>query len=309
VSLRVINPGLCSTVQDSGRAGYREWGVPLSGAFDQASFNLANALLGNPPGAAAVEMTLVGGVYEALVPLAIALTGAPMEACVESRQGIVSKLQIPQTVQLGAGERLILRGSSLGARAYLAVKGGFLTPLILSSRSSEVRLKAGEVLLADPGTTLVRRPSTSLVAWADDEVIRVIDGPDAHDDFDCELWDRLTFLVASQSDRMGLRLEGPELSVPSDPERVSMPVAPGAVQVAGRRVIILGVACGTMGGYPHVAQVVSADLDRLGQARPGNPLRLRRIELDEARELDRADRRERNAWLAQAVSRADAEST
>ncbi len=85
---------------------------------------------------------------------------------------------------------------------------------------------------------------------------------------------------------MGLRLEGPPIALPPHPDRVSMPVAPGAIQLAGGQLIVLGVACGTMGGYPHVAHVASADLDRLGQARPGDLIRFRSITLDEARRLD-----------------------
>ncbi len=87
------------------------------------------------------------------------------------------------------------------------------------------------------------------------------------------------------------------MAIVSPPDRLSAPVAPGAVQVAGGQLIVLGVACGTMGGYPHVAHVISADLDRLGQLRPGDVIRLHRVGLDEARGADRAMRRERRALL------------
>jgi biotin-dependent carboxylase-like uncharacterized protein len=297
VALIVVSPGLCATVQDLGRPGYREWGVPVAGAFDRGSYALANALLGNEAGAAAVELTLVGGVYEAEVALGIALAGATMEATIERPDGSRHALSVPQTVSLKPGDRLALGSTLRGARCYLAVKGGWQTPRVLGSRSSEVRLQPGEILPAEPSTTLVRRLVESPFPGLEDEPVRIVDGPDARRGFDPRIWESRTFRVGSQSDRMGLRLEGDPLAVKAEPERVSMPVAPGAVQVAGGQLISLGVSCGTMGGYPHVAQVISADLDRLGQARPGDLLFFQRIDLREARQRDRDSRRERSARL------------
>jgi 5-oxoprolinase (ATP-hydrolysing) subunit C len=123
--------------------------------------------------------------------------------------------------------------------------------------------------------------------------LRIVAGPDAPPGFESEGDLDRPFRVASQCDRMGLRLEGRAWDVAADPSRLSAPVAPGAVQVAGGRAIILGVACGTMGGYPHVAHVIAADLGRLAQLRPGDSILLRRNGLGEARRLDRDDRRRR----------------
>ena len=103
---------------------------------------------------------------------------------------------------------------------------------------------------------------------------------------------------------MGLRLEGEPVAIVSPPDRLSAPVAPGAVQVAGGQLIVLGVACGTMGGYPHVAHVISADLDRLGQLRPGDVIRFHRVGLDEARRADQAMRRDRQALLKRVATAA-----
>ena len=110
-----------------------------------------------------------------------------------------------------------------------------------------------------------------------DEPFRIIAGPDgpAHTGLDDAFWSARRFRVGSQSNRMGLRLEGEPTTLVSPPERLSTPVAPGAVQVAGGQLIVLGVACGTMGGYPHVAHVISADLDRLGQLKPGDTVAFR----------------------------------
>jgi 5-oxoprolinase (ATP-hydrolysing) subunit C len=302
VGLSVVNPGLYTTVQDAGRTGYREWGVPGGGAFDVGSYELANALLGNPAGASAIELTMVGGTFEAETSLGIALTGAPMEAAIQSPGGGSRSLQIPQTATLAAGERLVLGGTGNGVRTYLAVKGGWQTPLILGSRSSELPLKASDNLPAARGTVPVRRPSHFASPPLAEQTIRIVDGPDAGRWIEPGVWESMTFRLGSQSNRMGLRLEGPSIDVAADPERISTPVAPGTVQVAGGQLIILGVACGTMGGYPHLAHVISADLDLLGQARPGDRIRLHRIELSEAREIDRATRAERAAQIVRTTA-------
>src|SRR3954452_21576913 len=125
MGLVVINPGVSATVQDEGRAGYREWGIPAGGAFDRGSAALANALLGNPPGCAVLELTLFGGVYEARAHLALALAGAPMAATIERAGSPARPLAPPQSLELVPGDRLVLGGAVVVARTYLAVKGGW----------------------------------------------------------------------------------------------------------------------------------------------------------------------------------------
>ena len=304
--LVVIRPGLFTTVQDQGRTGWRAVGMPPGGVFDRASADLANALVGNPPDAAVLELTLNGGTYEARATLALAAwRGAPSRRRSTSGDGRETPLAVPVCFTIEPGDRLILGTPARGARAYLAVRGGWQTPVYLTSRSSETPIKLGDLLPCHPGWTAVRRPGPELDPFATAEVrpLRVIDGPDA--DLMRPGWlegDRV-YRVGPQSNRMGLRLEGPAWDVDAGANRVSAPVAPGAVQVAGGQFIVLGVACGTMGGYPHVAHVISADLDRLGQARPGDGVRFERVRLEDARRLDRDDRRRRagrRAWIASA---------
>jgi allophanate hydrolase subunit 2 len=300
MGLLVHNPGVSATVQDLGRVGYREWGVPPGGAFDRGSAALANALLGNPAECAVLELTLVGGVYEALTPLALALAGAPMAAAIDLPGELSRPLAVPQSFSLASGERLVLGGAPAGARTYLAVRGGWRTHLVLGSRSHEERLKAGILLAAEPGHVPARRPAEALWEPPDASPLGIIAGPDAGLAVGLDHWALGAFGVGQHADRMGLRLEGPSLTVKSPPERISAPVAPGAVQVAGGQAIVLGVACGTMGGYPHVAHVISADLDRLGQLRPGDTVRFRPVSVDEARHRDRAARQARSdrlRWL------------
>jgi 5-oxoprolinase (ATP-hydrolysing) subunit C len=295
MGLIVKDPGFFTTVQDMGRPGFREWGVPLGGAFDRESADLANALLGNPPTCAVLELTLRGGMYQAGCPLALALAGASIEGKVVSPSGAERPLRIPSSFSIEEREQIVLGRTLAGARTYLAVMGGWETPVRLGSRSSERCVRAGEVLAAGPGTIPTRYPSDLVCVSPSAETFRIIDGPDAGRDsgFDDAFWADRRFRVGSQSNRMGLRLEGAPLKAAGAADRLSAPVAPGAVQVAGGCLIVLGVACGTMGGYPHIAHVISPDLDRLGQLRPGDFLGFRRVTLEEARLLDREARMRR----------------
>jgi biotin-dependent carboxylase-like uncharacterized protein len=297
MGLVVINPGLFATVQDLGRVGYRAWGIPPGGAFDRGSAALANALLGNPAGCAVVELTLLGGVYEARIPLALALAGAPMSARVDRPGASAQALRPPQSFSLTPTDRLVLGWTPVGARTYLAVKGGWLTPPLLGSRSREERLRPGDVLEAQPGRVLVRLPAPGLREPHDRRPLRIIDGPDAALVSGFDAWVHARFRVGGQVDRMGVRLEGPPVTVASPPERISTPMAAGGVQVAGGQLLLLGVACGTIGGYPHVAHVISADIDRVGQLRPGDTLELRRISIEEARRIDQVERQMRSQRL------------
>ncbi len=305
MGLLVVRPGLATTVQDLGRPGYRAWGVPVAGAFDRAALGLANVLLGNPPGAAALELTRLGGTFEAQVPLALALAGAPMTAEIQRSDGSRRAIHLPMSFTLERAARLVLGAADQGARTYLAVLGGFATPSLLGSRSSEMLLQAGETLPAAGGHCPERWLQPDLRDNPEPVTLRILDAPDAPPTRPLD-WNRLAYRVGPLADRMGLRLDGPELpDVPADADRPSTPVAPGAVQVAGGKPIVLGVAGGTMGGYPHVAQVISADLDRLAQLRPGDGVTFRRVELAEARRLDREHRHQRDALflrVATAVS-------
>jgi allophanate hydrolase subunit 2 len=290
MGLVVIHPGLSATVQDRGRPGHREFGVPEGGAFDRSSLALANALLGNDAGDAALELTMVGGSFRATDRLALALAGAPFDVRLERMEDVIP-LRIPQSFTIEPEDRLVFGGSSRGLRAYLAVRGGWRTSPVLGSRSSEARLIAGEVIPAMPGSVATRRLAEAEFPDPADGPIRLIDGPDGPIP---QILLEGDFQVSPASDRVGLRLIGPPIEGVDLSERPSAPVAPGAVQVAGSRVLILGVAGGTMGGYPHVAHAITADLDRLGQARPGQELRFVRVDLAEARRIDR----ERRALLA-----------
>lgn len=286
MSLLVVHPGVFATVQDLGRLHHRAFGVPVGGSFDARSARIANALAGNGSEAATIETTLIGGTYEAKATLWLALAGAPMPALIQRPSGPDFHLTIPSTFRLERGSRLVLGPTSVGARTYLAVHQGWRTRLVLGSRSCETPLQPGDELTCSPGETFHSRvPAYRLAAREGPIVLRVTTGPNADQVDPSWLEDGWEYRVDPRSNRMGARLEGPKSAVASVPDRRSAPIAPGAIQMAGGLPLVLGVACGTMGGYPHVAHVIAADLERLGQARPGDRVRFGRVTTAEARSI------------------------
>lgn len=313
--LRVIDPGWYTLLVDQGRRQYRSLGVPVGGAADRTSLALGNALVGNPPDAAGLEICLAGPTLQADCELACVLCGAPFDIRGDRR----GALQAGHTFTLAAGEMLHIGGSAVGMRAYLCVRGGFDGKVILGSRSALEPLRAGDEFnctsnrMASRFVPLPSPPSFSpeLATPVDgslnggarsDEavhVLRVLAGTQA-DWFQLDDFYAGEFSVTPKSNRMGLRLDGKTLRPVSGmvPEMVSEPVCPGAVQVTrDGQCIILGIDGQTIGGYPKIGHVISADLDVLGQLRGGERLRFVRVSLEEAEELYGRRQEKLGDWL------------
>jgi antagonist of KipI len=265
--------------------------VPVGGAADRAALAIGNGLVGNPPEAAALEISLAGPTLQADCPLAGVVYGAPF-AVSSDRQ----MLQAGKTFTLQPGETLTVGGTQQRMRAYFCVQGGFEGRVILGSRSSLEPLQAGAELSCRPGAIharFLRRAWGWEKEWG---TLRVVEGAQA-DWFRMEEFFGQEFLVAPASNRMGLRLQGAPLTLP-ERELTSEPVCPGTVQVTrDGQCIILGVDAQTIGGYPKIAQVISADLDQLGQLRPGERVRFRSVSLAEAERAYRAKQAELHEWL------------
>ena len=277
--LRVLDAGLYSLVVDGGRPRSRSLGVPVGGAADQAALALGNALVGNPPAAAALEVCLSGPVLEADSDLACVVYGAPFDLFSDRH-----KLAAGTTFTLHCGEQLYMGGTPAGMRAYLCVRGGLQEKVVLGSRSAFCPLAAGAELSCLPGTIAGRFVHPPQKWNQEPHLLRVLDGPQA-DWFQTSEFYGQAITVTPESNRMGLRLSADPLTVPAR-ELSSEPVCPGAVQVTSNgQCIILGVDGQTIGGYPKIAQVVAADLDRLGQLRPEARVRFRRVSLEEAEAL------------------------
>ena len=251
---------------------------------------------------AVLELTMRGGVFERWADMGIALAGAPIEASIVGTDGNPRRFRVPSSGSLHAGERLVLGRTLEGGGTDPSVDSGFQTPVRMGSRSCEQPLRRGDFLNALARTLPTRHLGEPLWSNAAAEPFRIIGGPEARCLITPEFWMQSRFRVSSRSNRMGLRLEGPPLELTTQPDRLSAPVAPGAIQVAGGQLILLGVACGTMGGYPHVAHVISADLDRVGQLCPGDQIAFRLVDLATARNLDLAARQAHRALLIRVAS-------
>jgi antagonist of KipI len=283
--ITVLEAGLLTTVQDAGRRGYRGHGVPLAGAMDSFAYAVANLLAANPPGAAALEMTLLGGSFRFERWSLVAVAGADMQARLDDRP-----FENWTARRVPAGSQLSFGLSATGSRAYLAIRGGIDVPAVLGSRSTYTRagiggfngraLEAGDVLpvarSAPPPWSERDLPARFVPSYTSDIRLRLMLGPQddlfAPDGIDT-LFAR-TYRVTDKNDRMGWQLEGPPVRHREGPDIVSDAVCPGAVQVPGSGMpIILGADCQTTGGYAKVGVVAGVDLSALAQARVGHTIR------------------------------------
>jgi antagonist of KipI len=289
--VHILEPGLLTLVVDRGRPGTRSLGVPLGGAADRSSLVLGNALVGNPPDAAALEINLVGPRLQAECELGCVLFGAPFEMHSDRQQ-----LEPGTTFTLGAGEELHIGATAQGMRGYFCIRGGFQTMPLLGSRSSLAPLEAGAELACLSGKIGHRFIRSGPLLGQGSKIIRVVSGPQKSW-FPGDLFLSQTYRITPASNRMGLRLAGGPLPFPTR-ELVSEPVAPGAVQVTSNgQCIILGVDGQTIGGYPKIAQVISADLDALAQLRPEECIRFVEVSLEEAARIYHERQRELHEWV------------
>jgi biotin-dependent carboxylase-like uncharacterized protein len=276
----VIRSGPLTTVQDLGRPGWAHLGVPRSGAADRASLRLANRLVGNPEGAAALEVTVGGLELRAVGELSVAITGA---LCPISIGGVPSPGRV--LLRLPAGVVLRIGVAAAGVRAYLAVRGGLDLPPVLGSRSSDTLSGLGPAPIVDGDRLAVgaqqdRFPVLTVAPGREipSETVHLdaILGPrdDALAVGGRELLGSTIWRVSERSDRVGLRLEGPALPVVKAWRTPSEGVIAGAMQLppGGQPMIFLADHPVT-GGYPVVAVLTDAEVDRAGQLRPGQGVR------------------------------------
>ncbi len=276
-ALTVLAPGPLTTVQDAGRPGQAATGVGRSGAADRASYRLANRLLGNGAGAAVLEVTFGGLAVEAHADLTVVTTGARCPGSwVHDAPGL-----------LRAGGALRLGVPESGLRTYVGVRGGFDVPPVLGSRSTDVLsglgpavVSAGDVLPV--GSPELPMPGVDLAPVTDppsgEVTVRALPGP-RRDWFTDAAWATLSgeaYTVTSESNRVGLRLEGRPLERAAADELPSEGMVRGALQVppSGRPVLFLADHPVT-GGYPVIGYVTDADVDVCAQLRPGQALRFR----------------------------------
>jgi biotin-dependent carboxylase-like uncharacterized protein len=292
----VKNPGALTTIQDLGRFGFLETGVPPSGALDSFACRVANLLVGNHEKMAVLEITVIGPTLEAMAEADLALTGAEMGMTINNNP-------VPgwSAVRVQKGDIIKIPRACSGCRACLAINGGFDVPLVMGSRSTFVRagfggiqgraLLKGDILKKGEGPRLSRPhllPRQFIPEYGKEVVLRAIPGPQenyfkgALDQFftdPCQ--------VSPETDRMGCRLLGPLVRHdPTAPKSIiTEPVIPGNIQIPadGRPIILLVEQ--TTGGYSKIATVISVDIGKIAQAIPGNTVKFERVSIEEAHRL------------------------
>jgi antagonist of KipI len=293
MSVRAIDAGPLTTVQDLGRAGHLRVGIPPSGPVDREAFVLANRLVGNPDGAAGLECTLMGPRLEFADASWVAVTGADVPVTLDGAE-------MPRwaSFPVRAGGILKIGAVRAGVRAYLAISGGLATPPVLGSRATYVRgalggfsgraIRKDDVLpLGAPiGGSVVRRVRAEHIpTYGGEPDIATILGPQA---------DRFTpagiaalfegpYEMLPQSDRMGARFKGPRIEHTRGHDIISDGIPLGGIQVIGDgQPIVLLVDRQTAGGYTKIGAVCSYDIGRVGQVKPGQKLRFKQTEVAEA---------------------------
>jgi antagonist of KipI len=278
-SLTVVRAGMLTTVQDQGRWGFQRMGVPVAGPMDLYSHRFANGLVGNQDNQAALEVTLIGPELQADGDVACAVSGARFELSVNG--GPVS-MNVAFTVP--SGGRLRFGNRLAGARASLAVRGGFDVPLLFGSRATSLvsrmgpfggrALAAGDVLAVGASSPRsIASGGLPIRVPQGGARLRVVMGP--HDamftEAAREMFLTSRFVITPQSNRMGYRLEGPALTRVGTADILSDATPIGSLQVpASGQPILLMADRQTTGGYPKIATVVTADLPLAGQLAPGD---------------------------------------
>jgi biotin-dependent carboxylase-like uncharacterized protein len=305
-ALKVVSPGLHTTIQDFGRWGYQAVGVPVSGALDIPSLRLANHLVGNDGDTAALEILYQGPTLEvAAESVHVGLAGGDAQfELLGERPRLVGGWR---SLSLRRGEMFRITPLSQAACCYLAVAGGFAIEPCLGSLATYVRggigglkgrpLRAGDLVPLALDTAgfhseqCLRNPPQP----DPDHPIRIVLGPQQDHFTDAAIDGLLNseYVVSKSADRMGMRLDGPRLAHRDGHDIVSDGIVTGAIQVPGSgQPILLLADHQTTGGYPKIATVISADLPRVGRRRPGDRMRFEAITVAEAEQLRRAQEAE-----------------
>jgi len=298
----VTRAGFLTSVQDLGRTGFRQSGVSTSGALDSFALRVANLLVGNDEGAAGLEITLGGLQLRLEDERIVAWCGGEFDVQIGSRA-----LPAGHVAHLQAGDDLKFGRAQIGCRCWLAISGGIDVPVVLGSRSTDLRANFGGLegrALRDEDVIPLSKwpgsptPATAISSWSAPHdwvsparrgpILRFIRGID-WERFNASTLQRFTsetFPVSPDSDRMGVRFDGSELKREVETDLISEAVAPGTIQVppSGKPILLLG-DCQTIGGYPKIAHVITVDLGIAAQLRAGDGVRFFEVSLQDAHRL------------------------
>lgn len=291
----VIKPGLFTTVQDLGRYGYLKYGIPISGAMDTFSVATANLLVENNPNDACLEITLIGPELQTLTKTQVAITGGAVSAKINGQC-----IPMWQTLEVQESDIISFGKMESGCRAYLSIRGGINTSLVIGSRSTYVRggfggiegrqLKTGDIVEGfdtNPSKAGYSMQEELMPQFTGQFKAHAILGPqaDVFTEKGINTFLSSSYKVTPEADRMGYRLEGPTIEHKAKADIVSDALLPGAVQVPknGKPIIIMRDAQ-TTGGYSKIAVVITPDVSSLGQARPNDTVEFLEVTLQQAYE-------------------------
>ena len=299
----VQRAGFLTSVQDLGHTGFRQFGVSTSGALDSFALRVANLLVGNNEGAAGLEITLGGLQLQFQDNRSVAWCGGDFDVQIGP-----DVLPAGHVAHLRAGDELKIGRAQTGCRCWLAIVGGIDVPLVLGSRSTDLRANfggfEGRALRDGDQISLGRAPQSQTAAtvrissWAGPHdwvspgkrypALRFVRGVDWNrfNDAAIQRFTEQKFMVSADSDRMGVRLDGPELKRDDEGDLISEAVAPGTIQVppSGKPILLLG-DCQTIGGYPKMAHVITVDLGVATQLRAADGVRFLEVSLEDADRL------------------------
>jgi antagonist of KipI len=297
--IRIVSPGPMTLVQDNGRYGYQQFGVPVSGVMDSYSHRLGNMLVGNREYEAVLEVTMKGPQIEFLDDMAIAITGGDLSPIVNG-----NTIPMWETVLVRTGDRLDFRGLKTGCRCYIAISGGIDVPVVMGSKSTYTRgslggykgrsLRAGDIIkTGNPDQDIrplngQRVPPEFVPNYSSNMEIRVVTGP--QDDYftaaGMETFLSEHYRITNECDRMGYRLSGRPIEHLKNSDIISDGIAMGAVQVPGDgQPIIMMADRQTTGGYTKIANVIAVDLPKVAQAKPGDIIRFVKVSVNQAQQL------------------------
>jgi antagonist of KipI len=302
-SIIIQSAGLLTTVQDRGRYGYQRYGMPVAGAMDNFSLELANLLAGNSPGTACLEATITGPEIFFTDDTVIAVTGADMQPAVNGKS-----IPVNSAVPVRQGDRLDFTQLKNGCRTYIAFAGGIDVAPVMGSRSTYLRARVGghqgravrkgdELPLGETrGEIRTKKiPEGVIPHYLPAQTVRVIPGPEIKMFEMAGLQSFLTaeYIVTAQSDRMGYRLSGEVIRhTEGRTGIISAGIAQGTIQVPGDgQPIILMADRQTTGGYTRIACVITVDLTLVAQLKPGDTIRFSETTLDKAQEMIRERQR------------------
>ena len=296
---KVVNSGIFDTIQDLGRFGFQQYGMPVSGAMDTYALRIGNRLLGNEENKAGIEISIPGLSLEVLSRTVIAITGANFDPTINN-----SPAPMWEAIEVKKGDIISFDQIKSGCRSYLLVAGGIDIPIILRSKSTYVRGKIGGLKgrplkkadIINIGKTnqelqniIGRKVSVNnLPAYHRENEIRVILGP--QDDYftkdGLHAFLNSSYEITVNSDRMGYRLKGPKIESKGGSDIITDGIPLGSIQVPRNGMPIIMLADRqTTGGYAKIATVISVDVDKFAQMKPGNKVKFTQVNLEEAQQL------------------------